>query len=123
LAEPEGYMRIFVREGEALADLLPNIESEYGQRILAAFAKKQAHSPSGQDQASVQERGELVDPLSERELEVLHLIAEGLKNQAIADKLFISLHTVKIHARRIYAKLGVSRRTQAVAKAKEIHIL
>ncbi len=123
LAEPEGYLRIFVREGEALTNLLQNIESKYGQRILAAFSAGQVSSYSGQDQANVHERGGLVDPLSERELEVLHLIAEGLKNQAIADKLFISLHTVKIHARRIYAKLGVSSRTQAVAKAKEIGIL
>ncbi len=122
LAEPEGYLRIFVREGKVLLDLLQNIESQYGRRILAAFSTGQAAGYSGQDQAKVHERGELVDPLSERELEVLHLIAEGLKNQAIADKLFISLHTVKIHARRIYAKLGVSSRTQAVAKAKEIGI-
>ncbi len=123
LAEPEGYLRIFVREGEALADLLQNIGSEYGQRILAAITAGQAHSSSGQDQANVHEQGGLVDPLSERELEVLHLIAEGLKNQTIADKLFISLHTVKVHAKRIYAKLEVSSRTQAVAKAKSLGIL
>ena len=123
LAEPEGYLRIFVRDGEALAGLLQNIEHEYGQRILAAITAGQADSPAGQHQDNVHERGGLVDPLSERELEVLHLIAEGLKNQAIADKLFISLHTVKVHAKRIYAKLGVSSRTQAVAKAKESGIL
>jgi LuxR family maltose regulon positive regulatory protein len=57
-------------------------------------------------------------PLSKRELEVLQLIAQGNSNQQIADVLFISLHTVKTHARRINGKLGVERRTQAVAKAK-----
>ena len=123
LAEPEGYLRIFVREGDALAGLLRNINSEYGRKILAAFAAGQTHSLSGQNPANVHERGGLIDPLSKRELEVLHWIAEGLKNQEIADKLFISLHTVKVHAKRTYAKLGVSSRTQAVAKAKEIGIL
>jgi ATP/maltotriose-dependent transcriptional regulator MalT len=66
---------------------------------------------------------ELIEPLSERELEVLQLIADGLKNQEIANRLYLSLHTVKIHARRIYAKLGVSSRTQAAAKAKSLGIL
>jgi LuxR family maltose regulon positive regulatory protein len=58
------------------------------------------------------------NPLSQRELEVLKLIALGSSNQQIAEQLFISLHTVKTHARRIHSKLGVERRTQAVAKAK-----
>jgi len=61
--------------------------------------------------------------LSSRELEVLGLIAQGNSNQQIAEQLFISLHTVKTHARRIHSKLGVERRTQAVAKAKAIGIV
>ncbi len=69
------------------------------------------------------QKSSLIEPLSERELEVLHLIADGLPNQKIADQLYLSLHTVKIHARRIYAKMGVSSRTQAVAKAKTLGIL
>ena len=60
------------------------------------------------------------NPLSQRELEVLKLIAQGNSNQQIAEQLFISLHTVKTHARRIHSKLGVERRTQAVAKAKTL---
>ncbi|MNJ04327.1 Response regulator protein VraR [compost metagenome] len=61
--------------------------------------------------------------LSQREIQVLRLVALGNSNQQIADLLFISLHTVKTHARRINGKLGVERRTQAVAKAKELGII
>ncbi len=63
------------------------------------------------------------NPLSQRELEVLKLIAQGSSNLQIADQLFISLHTVKTHARRIHSKLGVERRTQAVAKAKALGLM
>ncbi|MOA62850.1 Transcriptional regulatory protein LiaR [compost metagenome] len=61
--------------------------------------------------------------LSGRELEVLDLIAQGNSNQQIAEQLFISLHTVKTHARRIHSKLGVERRTQAVAMAKKLGLV
>jgi ATP/maltotriose-dependent transcriptional regulator MalT len=61
--------------------------------------------------------------LSHRELEVLELIAQGYSNQQIAEQLFISLHTVKTHSRRIHSKLGVQRRTQAVAKAKVMGVM
>jgi len=61
--------------------------------------------------------------LSSRELEVLGLIAQGNSNQQIAEQLFISLHTVKTHARRIHSKLGVERRTQAVAMAKKLGLI
>ncbi|MNR24371.1 Transcriptional regulatory protein LiaR [compost metagenome] len=64
-----------------------------------------------------------VGPLSQRELEVLGLIAQGSSNQEIAERLFISLHTVKTHARRINGKLGVKRRTQAVAHAKSLGLM
>jgi ATP/maltotriose-dependent transcriptional regulator MalT len=64
-----------------------------------------------------------INPLSQREVEVLKLIALGNSNQQIAEQLFISLHTVKTHARRIHGKLGVERRTQAVAKAKSVGLL
>ncbi|MGY1954892.1 LuxR C-terminal-related transcriptional regulator [Pseudomonas pergaminensis] len=67
--------------------------------------------------------GTVENPLSQRELEVLQLIALGNSNLEIADRLFISLHTVKTHARRIHSKLGVERRTQAVAKAKTLGLM
>ncbi|MDQ0652512.1 LuxR C-terminal-related transcriptional regulator [Pseudomonas cedrina] len=72
---------------------------------------------------AVSTSGALDNPLSQRELEVLQLIALGNSNLEIADRLFISLHTVKTHARRIHSKLGVERRTQAVAKAKTLGLM
>ncbi|NIQ75445.1 MAG: hypothetical protein GWN67_12525 [Phycisphaerae bacterium] len=68
-------------------------------------------------------KSEIVEPLSERELEVLQLIAEGLTNPEIAARLFLSLNTVKVHTRNIYGKLGAYNRTQAVARARALGIL
>jgi LuxR family maltose regulon positive regulatory protein len=66
---------------------------------------------------------EWVEPLSERETEVLQLISEGLTNQEIASRFFLSPHTVKVHTRNIYGKLGAHNRTQAVARARALGIL
>ena len=68
-------------------------------------------------------KSELVEPLSERELEVLQLIAEGLTNQEVATRLYLSLHTVKVHARNIFTKLAVKNRAQAVARGRALGIL
>jgi LuxR family maltose regulon positive regulatory protein len=65
----------------------------------------------------------LIEPLSERELEILGLVAAGLTNPEIASRLFLSLNTVKVHTRNIYGKLGVHNRTQAVARARALGIL
>ena len=126
LAEPEGYLRIFVDEGPPMVRLLyealsRGIAPDYVQRLLAAFPGAdlgEAAPPSTQAPKS-----ELVEPLSEREIEVLQLIAEGLTNQEIAARLYLSLHTVKVHARNIYGKLGVKNRTQAVARGRTLGIL
>jgi LuxR family maltose regulon positive regulatory protein len=124
LAEPEGYVRIFVDEGVPMARLLyealsHGVEPEYVGRLLAAFPvaepEQLTSSPLGGP--------ELVEPLSERELEVLQLIANGLTNQEIATRLYLSLHTVKVHARNIYRKLGVGSRTKAVARGEALGIL
>jgi LuxR family maltose regulon positive regulatory protein len=126
LAEPEGYVRIFVDEGPPMARLLyealsQGVSPEYSQRLLTAFP---VIEPEQIDSSNTQAPGsEWVEPLSEREIEVLQLISEGLSNQEIASRLFLSLHTVKVHARNIYAKLGVKNRTQAVAKGKALGIL
>ena len=126
LAEPGGFIRIFVDEGAPMARLLHQASSrgvcpEYVRRLLAAFPVDdggRAASPATRGAGS-----RLAEPLSSRELEVLPLIAEGLTNQEIATRLYLSLHTVKAHARTIYAKLGVSSRTQAVARGRALGFL
>ncbi|MEZ4593591.1 MAG: response regulator transcription factor, partial [Chloroflexota bacterium] len=85
-------------------------------KLLAAFAGQEASEPAANEQP-------LLDPLSDRELEVLQLVAEGLSNRQIAERLYLALSTVKGHNRLIYDKLNVKRRTEAVAKARELGIL
>ena len=115
LGEPEGYVRSFVDESTPMATLLRRALSRgmaphYVRRLLAAFAEPTVEQP-------------LIEPLTRRELEVLRLIAAGLRNQEIADQLVISLATVKRHITNIYGKLGVSHRTQAVARAQELDLV
>jgi LuxR family maltose regulon positive regulatory protein len=126
LAEPEGFIRIFVDEGRPMARLLyqalnRGIAPEYVRRLLAAFSSG-APMQAGTT-ISLADQSELVEPLSERELEVLQLIAEGLTNREIADRLYLSLNTVKVHARNIYGKLDAHSRTQAVARVRNLGIL
>jgi LuxR family maltose regulon positive regulatory protein len=122
LAEPEGYIRIFVDEGVPMEHLLSEanargIMPDYVNKLLAAFeAEKQKKPVSPPSQA-------LIDPLSERELEILALIAAGLKNKEIAEQLFITLNTVLYHVKNIYGKLGVNKRTLAIIKARELDLL
>jgi LuxR family maltose regulon positive regulatory protein len=122
LARPEGYARIYIDEGEAMARLLielleAGIEPDYGGELLAAMPL--GKTPEWAAKPAVK----MVEPLSKRELEVLQLINEGLTNREIAQRLFISLSTVKSHTGNIYSKLGVNNRTQAVAKARGLEIL
>jgi LuxR family maltose regulon positive regulatory protein len=126
LAEPGGFIRIFVDEGAPMARLLYRALSrgtrpEYLRHVLAAFP---VDGPGAGASPMAPGRGApMAEPLSRRELEVLPLIAEGLTNQEIAARLYLSLHTVKAHARNIYAKLGVSSRTLAVARGRALGIL
>jgi LuxR family maltose regulon positive regulatory protein len=126
LAESRGHIRLFVNEGPPMAHLLyealsRDIFPDYVRRLLAAFPNVELEQPeSTKPQVS---EAELIEPLSERELEVLQLIAEGLTNREIASRLFLSLNTVKAHTRNIYGKLGVHNRTQSVAKAKALGVL
>ena len=126
-AEPEGYLRLFADEGEVMAHLLARIapfttaSPGYLQRIQAAIAPTQHARPAAAEQpASLPPPFE---PLSEREREVLQLVAEGLSNQQIAQHLVLSLHTVKLHVKHLLAKLGAANRTQAVAHARTWHVL
>jgi LuxR family maltose regulon positive regulatory protein len=120
LAEPEGYVRLFVDAGEPMQALLKQaavrgMAPHYVSRLLAAFG------PSHPVAARVPQP--LVEPLTDRELEVLRLLAEDLSNQEIGRRLFISLPTVKSHTRNIYGKLGVRSRAEAVDQAQALGIL
>jgi len=126
LAKPDGYIRTFVDEGPLMAALLyealkHEMMPDYVQRLLAAFPKtcpKEGNSTSPRVDQS-----ELVEPLSDREIEVVELLAKGLTNQGVAEKLFLSVHTIKTHTRNIYGKLNVNNRTQAVNRARTLGIL
>ncbi len=122
-AEPEGFVRTFVDEGPQMAALLYKTLQrgrvpEYAQQLISVFP-----APTAEDNKSQSDQSGLVEPLSEREIEILELMAEGLTYQGIADKLFISPHTVKTHSRNIYAKLDVGNRTLAIGKARTLGIL
>jgi LuxR family maltose regulon positive regulatory protein len=126
LAEPEGFIRIFVDEGPPMAQLLyealsHGIAPDYVQQLLRSFPVEETEKPN-----TPQPHGpnsELIEPLSEREIEVLQLIAQGLSNREVGDRLYLTLNTVKAHSRTIYSKLGVNNRTQAVAKARSLRII
>ena len=124
LAEPEGYVHIFVDEGPTMAELLSEAAARkmtpnYVARLLAAF---QTGKPGGSEAPSSLS-ADLLEPLSERELEVLHLVAQGLSNREIGKRLFRALDTVKGHNRNIFGKLGVRNRTEAVIRARELGLL
>jgi LuxR family maltose regulon positive regulatory protein len=118
LGEPEGYVRTFLDLGAPMRELLQaaarrGIRPAYAGHLLARAAGETAPvAPSP-----------LVEPLSDRELEVLHLIAAGLSNREVAQRLVITPGTAKWHAHNIYGKLGVHSRTQAVARARELGLL
>jgi LuxR family maltose regulon positive regulatory protein len=126
LAAPEGYLYVFVDKGAPMARLLYKVARhslpEYVGRLLAAFEPETQASvtPARADLPSALL---FVEPLTAREIEVLGLVAHGLSNREISQKLFISPSTVKRHTGKIYGKLGVHSRTQAVAKARLLGIL
>ena len=128
LAEPEGYLRTFVDQGEPMAELISALSHrasgpshEYVAKLLAAFEPPPDDAQREREPEAVAQG--LVEALSERELEVLRLVAAGLTNQEIADELVIAVSTVKSHTNHIYGKLGVKNRTQAVAQAKSLRLL
>jgi LuxR family maltose regulon positive regulatory protein len=122
LAQPEAYVRTFVDEGPVMAHLLRNLRlpdaaHAYVATLLAAFGPDSGPStPPGKVSP-------MVEPVSDRELDVLRLVAEGLTNPDIAARLVISLSTVKTHLNNIYGKLGARNRAEAVLRAKEVGLL
>jgi LuxR family maltose regulon positive regulatory protein len=126
LAQPEGYFRIFVNVGEPMRSLLLDFSGSlekqprgkdhelrgYVDKLLSAFVQTNDIPQSNSNEL-----------LSQRELEVLRLIAQGLSNDEISQQLFLALDTVKGHNRRIYGKLQVQRRTEAITRARELGLL
>jgi LuxR family maltose regulon positive regulatory protein len=142
-AEPEGYIRVFLDEGTPMAELLRlaarnGIAVDYVRGLLAAFDREPPRSQVSGFKSAITPAPNLkpetlkpvtpppetlFEPLSERELEVLHLIAGGLSNREIAGRLTIAVGTAKRHVSNIYAKLDVHSRVQAVARAQELGLL
>jgi LuxR family maltose regulon positive regulatory protein len=119
-AEPEGYVRLFVDQGEPMATLLRAAETRgiapvYIPKLLAAFETDPLQLEPSSSAA-------LIEPLSERELEVLRLLTTQLSGPEIADQLMIALTTMRTHTQNIYSKLGVSNRRAAVVKAEELNL-
>ncbi len=122
LAEPEGYIRVFVDEGAPMVALIQAVSRRpsairlrpYIEQLLTAFGEK------GHTAFPIQN---LEEPLTERELEVLRLLAAGQSNAEIARTLVIAVSTVKTHTNNIFGKLGVTSRSQAIARARDLHLL
>ena len=145
LAEPEGFVRIFVDEGAPMAELLSVVSSQqsvvsnqqsaasqaYLDKLLAAFPKGmkdvggrlKTGEESVMNHPSSLNLHPLVDPLSERELELLRLVATGHSNHEVAQELFLAVGTVKKHLNNIFGKLEAHNRTQAIARARELKLL
>jgi LuxR family maltose regulon positive regulatory protein len=141
LAKPEGYVSIFVNEGKPMAELLIRIEAkdgtlrvkEYILKLLSAFDMHEEIYPSGSTPVGKNRSSllgkqavspqPLIEPLSERELEVLRLLRTDLNGPEIARELMVSLSTLRTHTQNIYAKLGVNNRRAAVRRAEELDLL
>ena len=128
LAEPEGFVRVFIDEGPPIAALLRRLIQGphngrsatigYAGRLLENFALNAPPSGNGDTREAVG-----IEALSDREVEVLALVADGRTNVQIAGELYLSIGTVKAHVHHIFGKLLVRNRSQAVARARELHLL
>jgi LuxR family maltose regulon positive regulatory protein len=130
ISEPDGYIQLFLDAGESLSHLLKMAASlgrhtAFIERIIDIPASKPQKISEKRGEAAVQQLNSVANfsPLSQREIEVLQLLEEGLSNKEIAQRLFISLRTVKYHATSIFTKLNVSNRTQAVIKGRAMGVL
>jgi LuxR family maltose regulon positive regulatory protein len=130
LAEPEGYVRMFLDEGSSMLQLVREASAReimprqglpnYTGKLLAAFEAEKQKIEAKPDLPPAQP---LSDPLSQRELNILQLIAQGLSNREIGERLFLALDTIKGHNRVIFDKLQVQSRTEAIARARELGLL
>jgi LuxR family maltose regulon positive regulatory protein len=127
MAEPEGYVRIFIDEGLPMARLLDAAAAQgmmpsYIRKLLAALEDAREDEGEKSDSSppsALLSPSSLVEPLSQREVEILQLVAQGLSNREICERLFLALSTIKGYNRNIFEKLQVHRRTEAIARARE----
>jgi len=132
LAGPQGYVRIFVDEGETMRLLIEKQArnrdhplSGYADKLLAAFTQSAAAPKSarpGRARAIIHQKSDMLEPLSARELEVLKLLRSELSGPEIAQQLIVSLNTLRTHTKNIYDKLGVNNRRAAVHRAEELDL-
>jgi LuxR family maltose regulon positive regulatory protein len=123
-AEPEGFIRLFLDEGPRMAELLATaaaqgIRSDYANKLLAAFPKSTEITPQPK---ITNQKSKMIEPLSERELEVLKLLRSELSGPEIAERLIVSLNTLRTHTKNIFNKLGVNNRRAAVRRAQELDL-
>ena len=137
LSEPEGFLGVFIEQGSSVAEALKSLLEQnqlggvkpgYVREVLAGFSSSQPEEVKRgkKSTAGLQVESRSIHPaeaLTDRELDVLRLMVEGLKYKEIADQLFITLNTVRYHTKAIYGKLGVNNRTQAIEKARQRKIL
>jgi LuxR family maltose regulon positive regulatory protein len=129
LAEPEGYLRIFLERGDSMLRLLRlasryGIHTEYIHKILPAFTNPGLSQKPVLQKSQLKDQGPtLLEPLSERELQVLRLLDSSLTSTEIGRELYVSQNTVRTHIRNIYSKLAVHGRIDAIQKAKEYSLI
>jgi LuxR family maltose regulon positive regulatory protein len=137
LAEPEGYVRVFLDAGAPMAALLAqSVErraqndsiSVYAEHLLSVFPEAHSAEHRGQNNATalrstLERSSTLIEPLSNRELEVLRLLAEGRNNTEIAQALVVAVSTIKSHVNHIFSKLGVGNRLEALLRARQLNLL
>jgi LuxR family maltose regulon positive regulatory protein len=128
LAEQPGFIRIFIDEGMPMEALLQEVAKQrttfnYVHKLLAAFGAPEKAREAEEAQGRTPIAQLLVEPLSERELEVLRLLGTELNGPEVARELIVSLSTMRTHTRSIYNKLGVNSRRAAVRRAEELHLL
>ena len=128
LARPGGLIRVFLDEGLPMAQLVAEAAArgmmpDYTGTLLTAWDAEHQRSAGEAPRRTARSSQPLGETLSERENEILQLVAQGCSNREISERLFLALDTVKGHNRSTYAKLGVQSRTEAVARARELGLL
>jgi LuxR family maltose regulon positive regulatory protein len=128
LAEPEGYMRIFLAEGSSIAELIREVDARgilpsYTHKLLSAFELEDQGLDEETAPSAAPVSTSLIEPLSQRELEVLRLFKTELSGPEIARELVIGLSTVRTHTKSIFSKLNVNNRRAAVKRAEELNLI